>query len=309
MNDERSEAEGLRQRSSCPVCYTLASRPFLTRPYDADPIRGYLRRFYRDRLDESMLVGCQFELCRCDDCGLVFQRWVPNVEFLDYLYGDVAKADPSEVARRRDLSVRLNYQHDIERLVRYFGDESRTRVLDFGAGTGTWLQMAAALGCHTTACELDPSVADRLRQLGHEALVLDEMTSGTFDFINTEQVFEHLVEPMEVLAALVNRLRPGGLVRISVPNGGNLDDLLKDEDWTAPKGTAASLNCVTPLEHLNCFDHDSLTRLAVDAGLEPFVYPLRVEVHSTARLRYAVSAIKHKVRHPGGTLLYFRRPE
>ena len=50
-----------------------------------------------------------------------------------------------------------------------------------------------------------------------------------------------------------------------------------------------------------------LTRLAAEAGLAPFTFPLRVEVHPTARLRYSASALKHLVRPPKGTMLYFQR--
>lgn len=299
----------LRERVRCPVCDAPARKPFYSKSYDADPVRGFLHRYYEGRLDEAALSGHCFELCRCCECGLVFQRWVPNESFLAYLYGYVAKAKPTEIASQRDLSVRLRYQHDIERVVRYVGGESPPRVLDFGAGTGLWLEMAAAHGCRTAACELDASVAARLGRLGHETVLLDGLGDERFDFINTEQVFEHLTEPRRVLAALVKGLSIGGLLRLSVPNGGDLDARLRSEDWMAPKGTARSLDCVAPLEHLNCFDHDSLVRLAAEFGLTPFVFPLRVEVHQLARMRYAASALVHLVRPPAGTMLYFARSE
>ena len=308
MTDLEREAVGLEVRDHCPACGTRAERPFFSRPFDDDPVQTYLRSFYAGRLDENQLRGKRFELCRCDDCDLVFQRSVPNAALLAHLYGPVAGADPAEVASRRGLDARLAYQHDIERVMRYLGDKPPVRVLDFGAGTGLWLQMAAALGCQTAACELTSATSDRLRSLGHETVVLADLESESFDFINSEQVFEHLVEPRQALASLSRALRCGGLLRISVPNGSDVDARLKLEDWSAPKGTAASLNCVAPLEHLNCFNHASLRRLAFGAGLVPFAFPLRTEVHQTARLRFAASALGHRVRRPEGTLQYFIRP-
>ena len=308
MNHEVPILASLYERHACPVCDAPARTPFYSRPYNADPVRGYLRHFYGGQLDEEALKHHDFDLCRCDKCGLVFQRWVPNEALLEYVYGQLAKAQPDVVASHRGLPVRLRYQYDIERVLRYFGGDSGTRVLDFGAGTGLWLEMAAALGCKTAACELDPSVAERLRHLGHSTHRLEDVGVEDFDFINTEQVFEHLVEPRRVLAQLAEGLRVGGILRISVPNGGDLESRLETEDWMAPKGTPTSLNCVAPLEHLNCFDHRSLQHLALEVGLEPFVFPLSVDLHATARLRYSASALKHLIRPPRGTLLYFRRP-
>jgi SAM-dependent methyltransferase len=309
LSHEAPALTGLEARRLCPVCAAEASPPFFSSPFDDEPVQGYLEGFYGGRLDQSPLVGHKFELCRCGDCGLVFQRWVPNDELLADLYGPVAGADPNEVASNRGLDVRLGYQHDIERVVRHFGPPRPVRVLDFGAGTGLWLQMAAALGCDTTACEFAATAADRLCSLGHETVLLADVESERFDFINSEQVFEHLVEPRAALAHLTRALRSGGVLRISVPDGSDIEKRLTLGDWSAPKGTAASLNCVAPLEHLNCFDHASLTRLASEVGLVPFRFPLQAEVHQTARIRYVASAVWHRIRRPGGTMLYFSRPE
>jgi len=45
------------------------------------------------------------------------------------------------------------------------------------------------------------------------------LPDADFDFINVDQVFEHLPYPRATLANLTTKLRAGGVVRISVPNG------------------------------------------------------------------------------------------
>lgn len=71
-----------------------------------------------------------------------------------------------------------------------------------------------------------------MRRVGSPA----DLESESFDFINSEQVFEHLVEPRQALASLSRALRCGGLLRISVPNGSDVDARLKLEDRSAPRG-------------------------------------------------------------------------
>ena len=41
---------------------------------------------------------------------------------------------------------------------------------------------------------------------------------GMFDIINLEQVLEHTQEPFDILTGVSAYLKPGGIVRITVPN-------------------------------------------------------------------------------------------
>lgn len=299
----------LVERTQCPLCRQNAVGSFLTLPFADGPIAEYLRAHYESRLDPSRLRGARYELVDCPRCTLVFQRWVPAREALNELYEDLQGRDREEISLRRGLDVRLRYAYDIERLVRYSGKPpAEVSVLDFGAGTGLWLDMAAALGCRTTAAELSASAARDLASIGHRVTTLEQLGEASVDYVEAEQVFEHLVDPREVITALAGALRPGGILRISVPNGTGIRARIPDGDWSAPKGSRESLEPVAPLEHLNCFNHRSLLWLARAAGLRPFVYPLRAELHSTARIRYALSAFKHRIRRPSGTMLFFQRP-
>jgi hypothetical protein len=90
-----------------------------------------------------------------------------------------------------------------------------------------------------------------------------------FNFINAEQVFEHIASPLKVLRALNTRLDTNGLLRISVPNGKRFLRRLHRGVWKPSKDP------IHPLEHVNCFTHRTLIRLAKEAGLAP-ISPLRL---------------------------------
>jgi hypothetical protein len=49
-------------------------------------------------------------------------------------------------------------------------------------------------------------------------------------------------------------------------------DVIKHIDWTNIKGNRLSVNAFAPLEHINSFSSEQLTRLARDFGFEPFTF-------------------------------------
>ena len=72
-------------------------------------------------------------------------------------------------------------------------------------------------------------------------------------------------------------LRPEGLLKISVPNGSDIKRRLKICDWKAPKDSKNSLNPVAPLEHINCFTHKSIMKMAELAGFQRMKIPLPIQ--------------------------------
>ncbi len=299
----------LTQRDRCPVCTSDQTRVLLDHPYGHDPIRAYLDTFYDGRFDLSRVEGERYVLNRCERCLLVFQKFVPESELLNYLYGEVALADRDELSRSRGLLIRQVYGHQMEQVIKYWNrDPAALNVLDFGTGTGIWLQMAEAYGCVPHAAELGSVEVEHLQSRGIRVYGLDELPADSFHFINAEQVFEHLVDPAQVMDRLTAALVPGGLLRVAVPNGMGVESLLADADWTAPKGSPRSLNPVAPLEHINCFKRQSLRALGSRSGLKEFSYPLRQYMTSMERARFILAALVHLVRTPAGTSpIIFRR--
>jgi len=269
-------------------------------PFTEEPIRGLVP----DHLDPDELEA-RYILDECVACGLVYQRHAPGDELLRRVYENPALSSHA-VEEARGLEVRRNYASQVEQLLKFFERPAhQVNVLDFGAGFGMWLRMARAYGCRPYGSDL---VESRHEGAEWETLSIDELPAQHFDFINTEQVFEHLVHPRAVLTELVRALRPNGILRLSVPNGSDILERLAKGNWSAPKGAPESLNAVAPLEHLNCFNHASLKRMATGAGLELFNYPLRQYIDQWERFRFIGSAFVHVMRRPQGTMLLFRKP-
>jgi SAM-dependent methyltransferase len=110
-----------------------------------------------------------------------------------------------------------------ERIRRYV--ERRT-VLDIGAGSGLdrpdWMHAAIAeVANEAVGVELDPSLAERARDLGFDVIAADAQTmelGRTFQVVWAGEVIEHLSCVGGFLDAARRHLEPGGVLVLTTPN-------------------------------------------------------------------------------------------
>lgn len=242
--------------------------------YDAAPLREYLDAFYREvgKVEHDRLAGATYALVECRGCGTVFQRDIPDADLSDRLYE--RWMDPEKVfalyERTHSVNFYASLARQVETIVRHFGvNPAELKVLDLGMGWGRWCMFANAYGCETYGLEVSPARIAFARANGVRVLEYADLDAHQFHVINAEQVFEHLPDPLATLCMLRKRLRPGGLLWLSVPDGSDIQRRIDRWDWSAPKDSEQSLNAVAPLEHLNCFTPQSLVTMAQKAGFCP----------------------------------------
>lgn len=281
------------RRLECPGCASPRFRTIFEAPYDSPAIRDYLVEFYSPQggVEFEYLDQVDYHLCECDACHLIFQRDIPNSVLMDRLYSQWI--DPDEAFRRHQaqssLAYYVSHAQDVMSICSFLGgDPSSLTVMDFGMGWGTWALMAKAFGCDSWGTELDAERARHAQSNGITVVAFEDIPERHFDFINTDQVFEHIAEPLETLRHLRRALKPGGIIKVSVPDAHDIDRRLRVMDWAAPKGLRNSLNLVAPLEHVNCFRRESLTRMAAAARME--------EVFPSLRHQYRYVADRSSVR-------------
>lgn len=97
------------------------------------------------------------------------------------------------------------------------------RVLEVGVGFGYFLREAKNRGAQAFGVELNPSAAERVRNMGFEIFETDlvqlsEKIDNVFDVVCAFQVLEHVSDPRVFLEGMLAVLRPGGRMILSVPN-------------------------------------------------------------------------------------------
>lgn len=322
-------------RNQCPSCLSKNIQSIYRKKFTQDPIKEYLEDFYNSQgfIELEYLEDVDYELMECKDCTLVYQKYIPNDFLMTKLYNEWISPEviESEIERNHSLAFYKSLSSQIYKICKTLNKKpSEMKVLDFGMGWGSWCKMASAFGIEAFGVEISEERINYAKKYGIPNLSLDTLDENSFDFINTEQVFEHIPFPNEVLQRLVKALKPGGILKISVPDGNHVKAKLKIMNWAAPKNNPESLNIIAPLEHINCFTTKSIVDLAKLNGLKWFFlpfYPLIVEIAEPPSLKNNIKTVFHipkqfiapvwqkgkailgktYIEKPRGTNLYFKK--
>lgn len=274
------------RRESCPVCNSKIFLVLVEQQYDQSPLKDYLIDFYSPEgmVEFEYLDNAKYTLCKCRTCKSIFQRDIPNDMLMERLYEYWMN---SEIVFKRhqaedDLKLYLCYSKEVSQIISFFNKKpSSLSFFDFGMGWGKYALMAKAFGCNSYGTELSTKRIEHAKSNGINVITWEEIQSNHFDFINTEQVFEHIPEPLTTLRYLKKALKPGGILKISVPTAHDMERRLKIMDWKATKTSKNSLNPVAPLEHINFFTRDSLLKMAEIAEMQEVFIPLKLQYATT----------------------------
>jgi SAM-dependent methyltransferase len=164
-----------------------------------------------------------YTLVRCS-CGLLFQDPQPTDEVLARAYySDDAFAD-ALLGPLRATTV-ASARHKLE-LLQSTGTlpPPGSHVLDVGASSGAWLEVAATAGLEGIGVELGAATAAAARARGLDvrtgtlADARTELAEGRFDLVTFWDVLEHLRDPRHELALAKGLLAPGGLLAATFPS-------------------------------------------------------------------------------------------
>lgn len=166
----------------------------------------------------------RMSLARCESCELVFAQPQPSPsELADYYAhywdGEVAVSTPSTRRYYLEQSLsRVDY-------LRQFGIfATAPAVLDVGAGLGLFHTGMGQRGvAHDyVAVETDRDQLEGLRKRLGAANAFERLddvpAERRFDLLVLSHVLEHIDQPNTFVAALMRRLRPGGLLFVEVPH-------------------------------------------------------------------------------------------
>jgi SAM-dependent methyltransferase len=254
-------------RDCCPACGSSDTRTRFASSFAEPPIGPFIESFYK--IDPAILDGA-YRAEQCNSCFTFFQAEVGDAALLEKLYtqwvfeiGDPMR-DPLyafDIAHPR-LS---RDGHELMAVAASLGlSLPALRTLDFGMGWAAWARVAQMLGCQSFGYDLSRERMDYAAALGIRAPDAGER----FHFINTEQVFEHLTDPLGTARLLTDALLPGGILKLSVPSPHGLDRLF---DSLAGRDDVSyeEIMPLQPLEHVNGFSRAGLRALAERVALRP----------------------------------------
>ena len=115
------------------------------------------------------------------------------------------------------LEGATNYNSLLLDLIRESSQE-RSRMLDFGAGTGTFAKLLRTKGIEVVCVEPDTHLAERLIRDGFLTFSdLNDVPDGSFEFVLTLNVLEHVEDDRASFRRLASKLAKGGRLLVYVP--------------------------------------------------------------------------------------------
>lgn len=110
-----------------------------------------------------------------------------------------------------------NYNRYLVDLIARYAEGAR-RIVDFGAGSGTFAVPCRALGAELTAVEPDDRLRGMLSAAGLTAVAdVAELPDASIDYAYSLNVLEHIPDDVGALRALFAKLVPGGRLLVYVP--------------------------------------------------------------------------------------------
>lgn len=305
-------------REKCPVCGSKNTREIYSSSFLKPPIKDFLMSFYppQGKIEFNYLKSAKYILKECANCETIFQKEIPDNFLMTKIYEEWINPQKAYLLSQKKDSLNkfINYAQEVIMLIKMFNKPpNELDFLDFGMGWGKWCRVVKSLGGNVFGTEISKSRINHAKSQGISVITLKEISKRKFDFINTEQVFEHVSEPLELLNYLKKSLKPSGIIKISVPDGKDIKKRLNIGDWSAPKSSKLSLNSVSPLEHINCFKRSSIVKMAHLAGLRRITIPISIQLSSSVNWVGLIPIIKNLLRpiylnfYPSGTILFFTR--
>jgi SAM-dependent methyltransferase len=169
------------------------------------------------RSDRIQKVDSEFNFCRCDCCGYVFDSPRPTIGEVAAFYSQPEKYDSwLAMERARDHL----WQRRLRKLLPH---RVPGRLLDVGAGIGQFLHHAKPFFTQVTGTEVSESAIKLARDKYGIELTAGQvedlsLPQGTFDNITLFHVLEHVPDPGRLISHCRALLKAQGTIVIAVPN-------------------------------------------------------------------------------------------
>jgi len=207
--------------TNCPVCESQNFSPFIT-------------------CEDHTVSHEKFDIVSCDNCNFKFTNPIPDISSLgayykseDYIsHSNTKKGIVSRLyhfIRKRTLKAKI-------KLVA--SNVSRGTILDYGCGTGMFIDVCESAGWRALGVEPDNGARKMAKDMklkvypGKADLVKDH-PEEKFDAITLWHVLEHVNDLEDTLGFFKSRLNRDGVLIIAVPNYTSYDAIHYKEFWAA----------------------------------------------------------------------------
>ena len=200
--------------------------------WDLDHLTVRLCPFCNFENDPFLIRPDQLPVAFCNSCGCWYVARLPSASDIRRVYDgyyythrptDLSEKGVSRMLENASQASGIDWQ--LQTLSKLLGGLGGKRILDVGCGLGNFLLMAKSAGAEVVGCDLSPEACEftnnRLGITVHQSDLSSCMTFvGDVDAVVMRDLIEHPVEPLIDIQAACTVLKPGGLLLLHTPNGG-----------------------------------------------------------------------------------------
>ena len=165
------------------------------------------------------IENTKYNIVKCMNCGLLSLNPIPSDPEFSTVYENYAIKKKRMSVENQRLEI---YTHKLGKIRQY---TNGNKLLDIGAGLGTFVKCAEEIGFDAIGVEYEKDQCELAKKLNGVELingkienVCQDFTKESFDVINLHHVLEHFQSPKEILKITHNLLKPNGILLIEVPN-------------------------------------------------------------------------------------------
>jgi len=227
----------LQQLNECPICQSKSFSEYL--------------------VCEDFLVSHEkFHLVKCTQCQFVFTnprpaeleigRYYQSADYISHQNKSTSFINGLyKIVRNYTLKQKLKLVNSIS---------EKDNILDYGCGTGHFLNICKNAGWNPYGIEPDPTARNISKQSlpDHIFEKIEETKNTQFNTITLWHVLEHVHQLNETLVKLRAKLHPNGKLLLALPNHQSKDSQLYGKFWAG----------YDVPRHLYHFDKGSVNQLA-----------------------------------------------
>ena len=166
----------------------------------------------------------EYTIHKCNDCKLIFASPLPSDDILSDYYQGFMFNKPTQSEISKQIEKR---KKELKKLFSLESEPQSKNFLDFGGGTGSAYKAACELNMKVYYQDLDEEAKSFVKeQYGLiDDFIIDNITDSevTFDYIFSDNVIEHLKNPIEYITEMKRVLNNNGEIVIKTPHGMNTE--------------------------------------------------------------------------------------
>lgn len=303
------------KRSNCPICSAQNLQLLFKREFADPDFQSFLKieptygEHFRADMQNGLLNDQHFYIMKCNSCTFIFQQYILNNTGMQKLYDKWM--EPDEVRRITNSfgnfsDLMANYVHRLK-----YGEQHFTKrpinLMDWGAGIGNFCKLAKDMPAYVvTAYDFSGEKNRELTEYKIDTRTIGQLHEKEFDFINIDQVLEHVSDPVGLLKECSKFLSDTGLIFVSTPDCSAIEKLIQRNNLNNQFH-----ECLSPHQHINAFTNKSMKAAANHAGLKTVFNPflqIKTSVTTSQSLKMNIkNLVKPFFRQYLSTSLFFTR--